>query len=64
MWTPEDSIRRTPEAMLREFNEKFSYMADSFMNEWGDYIGDAEQIDSLIENAFENWVSTSGWFEQ
>ncbi len=63
MWTPEDSIRRTPEAMLREFGEMFSTMANSFMNEWGDYIGDAEQVEALTQNAFENWVSDSGWFE-
>lgn len=63
MWTPEEA-RQTPEAMLREFNEKFSYMADSFMNEWGDYIGDADDVEALIQNAFDNWISTSGWFEQ
>lgn len=49
--------------MLREFNEKFSTMADSFMNEWGDYIGDAEDVEALIQNAFDNWVDGSGWFE-
>lgn len=63
MWTPEEA-RLTPEAMLREFNEKFSTMADSFMNEWGDYIGDADDVEALIQNAFDNWVSNSGWFEQ
>ena len=57
-------IRRTPEAMLREFSEKFSDMADSFMNEWGEYIGDSEQVEALVENAFDDWVSSSGWFEQ
>ena len=62
MWTPEDA-RQTPEAMLEEFNKKFSYMADSFMNKWGDYIGDAEDVEALIQNAFDNWVSNSGWFE-
>ena len=63
MDTPE-IFRRTPEAMLREFGEKFSDMADSFMNEWGDYIGDTDQLEALVQNAFDNWVSTSGWFEQ
>ena len=58
-----DAIRRTPEAMLREFNEMFSAMADNFMDEWGDYIGDAEQVDALVQNAFDNWVGSSGWFE-
>ena len=58
-----EMIRRTPEAMLREFNEMFSNMADSFMNEWGDYIGDAEDVEGLLQNAFENWAYSSGWFE-
>ena len=63
MDTPE-IYRRTPEAMLREFDEMFSNMADGFMNEWGDYIGDADQVEALIQNSFDNWVSNSGWFEQ
>lgn len=63
MDTPENT-RRTPEAMLREFNRKFEYLMDSFMNEWGEYIGDSGQVEALIQNAFDNWVSSSGWFEQ
>lgn len=63
MWTPEEASQ-VPEAMIRKFNEKFSYMADSFMNEWGDYIGDADDVEALVQNAFDNWVSDSGWFEQ
>lgn len=59
-----DSIRRTPEAMLREFGEMFSTMADAFMDEWGDYIGDADDVEALVQNAFDNWVNSSGWFEQ
>lgn len=57
-------IRRTPEAMLKEFNRKFEYLMDSFMNEWGEYIEDSDQVDALVQNAFDNWVSSSGWFEQ
>lgn len=63
MWTPEES-RQTPEAMLEGFNRKFEHLMDSFMNEWGDYIGDADDVEALIQNAFDNWVSDSGWFEQ
>ena len=54
----------TPEAMIKKFNRKFEYLMDSFMNEWGEYIGDSEQVEALIQTAFDNWVSSSGWFEQ
>ncbi len=56
-------ISRTPEAMLKEFNRKFEYLMDSFMNRWGEYIEDSDQVDALVQNAFDNWVSSSGWFE-
>lgn len=57
-------IRRTPEEMLKEFNRKFEYLMDSFMNKWGEYIEDSDQVEALVENSFDNWVSSSGWFEQ
>ena len=61
--TPEDIVRRTPEAMIRDFNALFYNMADTFMEDWGDYIGDADQVAALLENAFDNWVSDSDLFE-
>lgn len=50
--------------MLKKFNSKFEYLMDSFMNEWGEYIEDSDQVEALVQNAFDNWVSNSGWFEQ
>ena len=54
----------TPDKMKEEFNRKFEYLMDSFMNKWGEYIGDSDQVEALIQNSFDNWVSSSGWFEQ
>lgn len=52
------------EEMLTDFKQSFEKMMDSFMNKWGDYIGDADDVEALIQDAFDNWVSDSGWFEQ
>lgn len=54
----------TPDKLKEEFNRKFAYLMDSFMNKWGEYIEDTYVLDQLIEAAFDEWVKESGWFEQ
>ena len=49
--------------MKSEFNQQFSRIMDSFMNKYGDYIGDVDQLDALITDAFDDWANESGWFE-
>lgn len=52
----------TPEEMRKEFNRKFAHLMDSFMNKWGEYIGDTDDLDRLITDAFDEWVNESGFF--
>lgn len=53
----------TPDKMKEEFNRKFAYLMDSFMNKYGEYIEDTSDLDNLIADAFDDWANESGWFE-
>lgn len=49
--------------MLADFDKAFASMMESFMDKWGDYIGDSEDLEALMQNGFNHWVDKSDWFE-
>jgi len=63
-YSPEEMDRINSDFKMREeFNNDFAYLMDSFMNKWGEYIGDTDDLDQLITDAFDEWANDSEFFE-
>lgn len=53
----------TPNDVQNYFNRYLWDFLDKFMGKYGDYIGDADDVDNLLTSTFDEWVRDSGWFE-
>lgn len=63
-YSPEEMDHMNKDFDMRdEFNSEFAHLMDSFMNKWGEYIGDTDDLDQLITDAFDEWAHYSEFFE-
>ena len=54
---------RTPIDMQNDMEQTIADALSGFMNRWGDYIGDMDELLDMVDSWAEHWAVSSGYFE-
>lgn len=57
------SSNYTSNEMQNDLEDAVNTLLENFMEKWGDYIGDADELYSMISSSVEHWITSSDSFE-